>query len=50
MSDFKTRVLCVDMEQDIIDFLKSESMEVLMVSWGRLLMHVILILIGMFFL
>lgn len=28
MSDFKTRVLCVDMEQDIIDFLKSESMEV----------------------
>lgn len=28
MSDFKTRVLCVDMEQDIIDFLKSESMDV----------------------
>ena len=28
MSDFKTRVLCVDMELDIIDFLKSESMEV----------------------
>lgn len=28
MSDFKTRVLCVDMEQDIIDFLKSELMEV----------------------
>ena len=28
MSNFKTRVLCVDMEQDIVDFLKRESMEV----------------------
>lgn len=28
MSDFKTRILCIDMEQDIIDYLKCESMEV----------------------
>lgn len=37
MSNFKTRVLCVDMEQDIIDFLKSESLEVYNGSLGPII-------------
>ena len=37
MSNFKTRVLCVDMEQDIIDFLKSESLEVYDGSLGPII-------------
>lgn len=37
MSNFKTRVLCVDMEQDIIEFLKSESLEVYNGSLGPII-------------
>lgn len=37
MSNFKTRVLCVDMEQDIIDFLKSESLEVYNGGFGPII-------------
>ena len=37
MSNFKTRVLCVDMEQDIIDFLKRESLEVYDGSLGPII-------------
>lgn len=37
MSNFKTIVLCVDMEQDIIDFLKSESLEVYNGSLGPII-------------
>ena len=37
MSNFKTRVLCVDMEQDIIEFLESESLEVYKGSLGPII-------------